>query len=35
MKFFEEKARGFSEQDFLEALNEIPSAPPADKDDLT
>ena len=34
MRFFEERARGFSEQDFLEALNEIPVIPPADNDKL-
>ncbi len=34
MRFFEEKARGFSEQDFLDALKEIPVAPPADNDKL-
>lgn len=26
IKFFEEKAKGFSEQDFLDALEEIPDA---------
>jgi len=35
MRFFEEKAKGFSENNFLEALNEIPVVPPADNDKLT
>jgi len=32
MRFFEKKARGFSEQDFLAALEEIPDVPPEDVD---
>jgi len=34
MRFFEDRAKGFSEPDFLEALNEIPVVPPSDKDKL-
>lgn len=34
MKFFEEKSKDFSEQNFSEALNEIPIVPPADNDKL-
>lgn len=34
MRFFEEKAKGFSEQDFLEALKEIPDVPPEDIDKI-
>lgn len=30
-----DKGNGFSEQDFIEALNEIPAAPPAEIDKLT
>ena len=32
MRFFEAKARGFSEKDFLDALDEIPDVPPEDID---
>ncbi|MDZ7341339.1 MAG: toxin-antitoxin system HicB family antitoxin [candidate division KSB1 bacterium] len=35
MRFFEEKARGFSEQDFIDALNEIPAVPPTEIDELS
>lgn len=34
MKFFKQKAKAFSEQDFLEALNEIPVASPEDIDKI-
>lgn len=34
MRFFEDRAKGFSEQDFIAELNEIPAVPPADIDKL-
>ena len=32
LRFFEDRAKDFSEQDFLEALAEIPDIPPEDVD---
>jgi hypothetical protein len=35
MRFFEDRAKGFSEQDSIEALNEIPAVTTAEIDKLT
>jgi len=35
LRFFEDRAKSFSEQDFIEALNEIPAVATAEIDKLT